>query len=164
MSQPQVRRVTLLGPTTITTSTAFADINLPQGFSSATIVATTTTTSGTSPTFDVYLQQQIPQAAATDVAPNPPSGTAVWDDILHFTQITANGTRISKLGTQYIPSATANATTLTTADWAQSDVSLGAATLRLGPVGGDWRVKVVVGGTSPSTVLAVTAELLPYGG
>ena len=100
----------------------------------------------------------------TDVAPGPPSGTALWDDILHFTQITGNGTRMANLCTSYNPTGTANATSLTTADWAISNAALGAGTLRLGPIGGDWRVKVTVGGTSPSTVLGVTAELLPYGG
>lgn len=159
-----LRRIVLLQPTTVTTSAAFQDINLPQGFSAATVSVTTSTTSGTSPTFDVFLQQQIPQAASTDLTSNPPTGTAVYDDILHFTQLTTNSTRIAKLGTQYIPSATANATTLTTADWAQSDAAIGAATLRLGPIGGDWRVKVTVGGTSPSTVLSVVGEFIPFGG
>ena len=159
-----LRRIVLLAPTTITTNTTSVDINIPQGFSSATISATTTTTSGTSPTFDVFVQQQIPQAAATDLTGNPPSGTAIYDDLCHFTQITANGTRIIKLGSQYIPSATANATLLTTADWAQQDAAISAGNLRLGPIGGDWRVKLTVGGTSPSTVLSVVAELIPYGG
>ena len=163
MGQPGVRYVTLLGPTTLTTSTAFGDVGVPQGFAAATIAVTLSTVSGTSPTFDVYIQRQVPQCASTDVAPNPPTGTAVWDDILHFTQLTAAATRLVNLSTGYEPTNTANATTMTTCDWAKTDAGLGAATLRMGPIGGDWRVKVTVGGTSPSGVLAVTAELLPYG-
>jgi hypothetical protein len=169
VSQPGVRYLTLLGPTTITTSAAFSDINVPQGFSEATIAVTLTTTSGTSPTFDVFVQKQIPQCAAADIAPGSPTGTAIFDDLLHFTQLTTNTTRLGQLGTGYSPANTANATVLTTADWAQSDAASGAnalaaGTLRMGPIGGDWRVKVTVGGTSPVTVMSVVAILLPFGG
>jgi len=163
----QIIRRTVLFNATVTTSVTGSDINIPQGFSAAIVTATTSTTSGTSPTFDVFIQKQLPQAtvaAPADVAPAPPSGTAIFDDILHFTQITGNGTRVAHISTAMVPTLTANATTMTTADWAQSDASLGAATLRIGPIGGDWRVKITVGGTSPSTVLAVVAEFLPYGG
>jgi hypothetical protein len=163
MSQPQVRYVTLLGPTVVTTSAAFPDINLPQGFQAATIAVTLATTSGTSPTFAVFIQKQIPQCAATDVAPNAPTGTAVWDDILQFTTLTTNGVQCSNFGLWYTPANTANATTMTTADWAKADASIGSGTLRFGPIGGDWRVKVTAGGTSPNTTLSVVAVLLPYG-
>ena len=158
------RRIVLLQATTITTNTTFPDINVPSGYSSATISATITTVTGTTPTFNVFIQQQIPQAAATDLTSNPPSGTAIYDDLLSMTTISTNGTTIAKLGTQYIPTATANATTLTTATWAQSDAALTAGSLRLGPIGGDWRVKLVVGGTTPSGSLAIVAEFLPFGG
>lgn len=158
------RRIVLLAPTTLTTSGTFPDINLPSGFYEATVSATASTTSGTTPTFNVFIQQQIPQAAATDLTGNPPSGVAIYDDLLSMTTITTNGTTIAKLGSQYIPATTANATTLTTATWTQSDAALAAGSLRVGPIGGDWRVKIVVGGTTPSTVLAVVAEFKPYGG
>jgi hypothetical protein len=164
MSQPGVRYVTLLGPTTITTSATFPDINIPQGFQAGSVAVTLSTTSGTTPTWDVFLQKQIPQCASTDVAPASPTGAAVWDDILHFTQLTTNVTQMANLGNWYTPANTANATTLTTADWARQDAALGAGTLRMGPIGGDWRVKVTVGGTTPSTVMSVVAILLPYGG
>ena len=64
MSQPGARRICLLAATTVTTSITSADINIPQGFAAATISATTSTTSGTSPTFDVYIQRQVPQCAS----------------------------------------------------------------------------------------------------
>lgn len=164
MSQPGVRYVTLLGPTTVTTSGSFGDVNIPQGFAAGTVAVTLATTSGTSPTFNVFLQKQIPQCASTDVAPSSPSGTAVFDDVLAFSTLSTNGVQISQLGNWYNPAGTANATTLTTCDWARQDAALTAGSLRLGPIGGDWRVKVAVGGTSPSTVLSVVAVLLPYGG
>lgn len=164
MSQPNTRAVCLLGLTTVTTSAVGNDINLIQGWDAAILSVTLATTSGTSPTFDVYVQKRIPQAAATDTTGIIPTGTAVYDDILHFTQLTTNGVRLSHISENYSPALTANATSMTTADWAQSDAALGAATLRVGPIGGTWRVKYVVGGTSPSTVLSVTAELTNLGG
>jgi hypothetical protein len=163
MAQQIIRRMVLFNGT-VTTSATGADINIPQGFSAAVVTVTTSTTSGTSPTFDVFIQKQLPQAAAADLIGNPPSGTAIFDDILHFTQITANATRIAHISTAMIPSLTANATVLTTADWLQQDAALTAANERVGPIGGDWRAKITVGGTSPSTFLSVVAEFLPYGG
>jgi len=163
----QIIRRTVLFNATVTTSVTGNDINIPQGFSAAIVTATTSTTSGTSPTFDVFIQKQLPQAtvgASADLASSIPTGTSIYDDVLHFTQITANTTRVAHISTAIVPSLTANATTLTTADWAQQDAGLGAATERVGAMGGDWRVKITVGGTSPSTVLAVVAEFLPYGG
>jgi hypothetical protein len=164
VSQPGVRRVVLLAPTTVTTSAAFPDINIPQGFSTAIVSATASTTSGTSPTFALFLQKQIPQAASTDLAGNPPSGTAVWDDVLQFTTITTNSTRIANLAGISFPATTANTSAMTTADWALTDAGIGSGTLRIGALGGDMRVKVAVTGTSPSTVLSVVAEFIPYGG
>jgi hypothetical protein len=164
MSQPNTRAVCLLGPTTVTTSGNGGDINLLQGWDAAVLSVTLSTTSGTSPTFDVYIQKRIPQCGTGDTTGGLPSGTAVYDDILHFTQLSTNGTRLAHISENYSPALTANATSMTTADWAQSDASLGAATLRVGPIGGTWRVKYVVGGTSPSTVLCVVAELTNLGG
>lgn len=162
MGQINTREVVLLGPQTTTTSGSGPDIVLIQGWQAAIVSINVSTTSGTSPTFDVYIQKKLGQPASTDLSGALPTGTAIYDDILHFTQITTNSTRIAQLSTGYNPAGTANATTLTTADWTQSDAALTAGALRFGPIGGSWRVKWVVGGTSPSTVMSVTAQLIPY--
>jgi hypothetical protein len=162
MGQINTREICLLGPTTFTTSGTGPDINLPQAFQAAVLSFTTSTVSGTSPTFDVFIQKKLGQPAATDTSGLAPTGTAIYDDVLHFSQTTTSGTtRISQLATgSQVP--TANATLITTADWAQADASIAAGDIRVGPIGGQWRVKVTVSGTSPSAVLAVTAQMIPW--
>jgi hypothetical protein len=81
---------------------------------------------------------------------------------MSFTSITTNATKIMQAVTGPM-AGSANASTATTADWAQADGALTAGSLRLGPLGGTWRVKYTVGGTSPSTVLQVTVQLIPFG-
>lgn len=163
MGQINTREIVLLNSIGVTTSAVGPDINLIQGWQAAIISVAASTISGTSPTFDVYIQKKIGQVASTDTPGLLPTGTAIYDDVLHFTQITTNVTKISQLATAYVPVGSANASTMTTADWSQSDAALGAATLRLGPIGGLWRVKFVVGGTSPVGSLAVVATLIPFG-
>lgn len=160
MSQINTREVILIN-NTITTSGTGPDINLIQGWQAAIVSLNSSSTGGTSPTFDVYIQKKLGQPAAADVSGAPPTGTAIYDDVLHFTQVTTNTTLIAQLCTgPATPSA--NATTVTTADWAQSDAALTARALRVGPIGGLWRVKYTVGGTSPTTLLAVTVQLIPF--
>jgi hypothetical protein len=150
----------MLATATVSTSGTGPDINLIQGWDAAVICCTVNTVSGTSPTLDVYIQKRIPQAATTDVSGGIPSGTAIYDDILHFTQITTSATtRVSHISNYYLPATSANATVLTTADWLQQDAALTAGNLRVGPIAGDWRVKYTVAGTSPTMVMTVTAEL-----
>lgn len=161
MSQVNTREIALLGPTTVTTSGTGPDIVVPQGWQAAIVSANASTTSGTSPTFDVYVQKKLRQPAATDVSGADVTGTAIYDDLLHFTQMTTNSTRITSLATGPL-TPTANATVVTTADWLQADATLTAGDIRLGPLSGAWRVKYVVGGTSPSTVLSVTVQLVPW--
>lgn len=162
MSQINTREVILLAPTTVTTSGTGPDINLIQGWQSAIVSIVTSTTSGTSPTFAVFIQKKLGQPAATDTAGNPPTGTAIYDDVMSFTSITTNATKIGQIVAAN-PTGTANATTVTTMDWAQADGSLTAGSMRIGPLGGTWRVKYTVGGTSPSTSIFVTVQLVPYG-
>jgi len=161
MGQINTRGICLLGPTTVTTSGTGPDIVLIQAFQAAIITATLSTTSGTLPTFDIYLQKRLEQPAATDVSGGLPSGTPIYDDLLHFTQLTTNSSRIAQLVTGP-QSPTANATVVTTADWLQSDAALTAGDIRIGPLGGAWRIKYVITGTTPSTVLSVTAQLIPF--
>lgn len=163
MGQINTREICLLGPTAVTTSGTGPDINLVQGWQAAIITFVTSTVSGTSPTFDVFVQRKLGQPAATDTSGNAPTGTAIYDDLLHFTQTTTSGTtRVINVSSGYVPATTANATALTTADWAQQDAAIGAANLRVGPIGGQWRVKFTIGGTSPAGTISVTAQLIPF--
>jgi len=161
MGQINTREVVLLNSTAVTTSGTGPDINVIQGWQAAIVSVVSASVSGTSPTFDVYVQKKLGQPAAADTTGNPPTGTGIYDDILHITQITTNGTRITQLCTGPL-SPSANATTVTSADWAQSDAALTAGAIRVGPIGGLWRVKYVVGGTSPSSTLQVTVQLIPF--
>lgn len=162
MSQINTREIVLLPSTTITNSGVGVDINSIQSWQAAVISINANTISGTSPTFNFFIQKKLGQAATTDLAGNPPTGTAIYDDVLAFSTVTTNSTRVAQLSTGYAPAGTANATTLTTADWAQSDAAMTQGSLRFGPIGGLWRVKWVVAGTSPSGVFTVSVQLIPF--
>ena len=163
MGQINTREMCLLGVTTVTTSGTGPDINLIQGWQAATITLNVQTVSGTLPTLDVYIQKKLRQASATDVTGQDLNATStIYDDLLHFTQLTTTNTiRLANLCTGP-GTPTANASTITTADWAQSDAALGAATIRVGPIGGLWRVKYVISGTTPSIAFAVVTQLIPF--
>lgn len=153
----------LLASGTITTSGTGPVLNLVQGWQSAIVVLNFSTVSGTNPTLNVYLQRQLPQAASTDTSGSFPTGTFIYDDLLSFSQqTTSTGTRVCNIVSTSV-SPTANATAATTADYAQSDAALTAGSLRMGPLGGWWRVKYVVGGTgSPTfTAVSVVATMIP---
>jgi hypothetical protein len=161
VSQINTREVILLN-STVTTSSTGPDINLIQGWQAAIVSAKASAVSGTSPTFDLYVQKQLGQCATGDLVGGMPTGTDIYDDVLHFTQITTNTTRIAQLCTAAM-APTANAALITTADWAVQDAAIAAATIRVGPIGGLWRLKYVVAGTSPSALLSVTVQLIPFG-
>jgi hypothetical protein len=150
MAMANDREIVLLGPATVTTSGVGPDINLPQGFTSAIITAVVQTVSGTLPTLNIYVQNKLPQAAATDTSGLLPTGTAIYDDLISFAQSTTSTTtqvcRIVGGGN------TVNA---------QSDAALAAGTVRNGPIGGTWRIKYVVSGTTPSIALNVVSEMIP---
>ena len=163
MGQINTREFVLLNSQTLTTSGSAAVLNIPQGWQAAIISLVGATISGTSPTWNFFLQRQLGQAATTDLIGGFPTGTAIFDDLLAFGTMTTNSTRVANLSTGYAPVGTANATTLTTADWAQSDAALTQASLRFGPIGGAWRVKWTVSGTTPSGVFQMQAQMIPYG-
>jgi hypothetical protein len=162
VGQINTREICLLGPTAVTTSGTGPDINAIQGWQAAIVSVTVTTVTGTLPTFDVYVQKKLGQPASTDTSGLAPTGTAIYDDLLHFTQMTTTATRITQLVTGP-QTPTANATLVTTADWAQQDAAIAAGDIRIGPIGGLWRVKYVISGTSPVGTLAVTVQLIPFG-
>jgi hypothetical protein len=161
MSQINTREIVLLNTSGTTTSSTGPDINLIQGWQAAIISLNLSTVSGTNPTFDVYIQKKLGQAASADTAGIAPTGTPIYDDLLHFTQMTTTGIRITQVCTgSQVP--TANATGITTADWLQQDAGITAGVIRIGPIGGLWRVKFVLGGTSPTVSMAMVATLIPF--
>lgn len=160
MSQINTREI-LLFQGTATTSGAGPDINAIQGWQAAIVTVTATTVSGTTPTLALFVQNKIGQAATTDLSGGFLTGTGIYDDFMAFTSIIAAGVRIMRPVTGPLVS-TANATTVTTADYAQLDGTLTAGSVRVGPIGGLWRVKFVLGGTTPSFGFAVTAQLIPF--
>src|SRR5205823_8005931 len=115
MSQSTSREIVLLASQTLTTSGNGPDINAIQAWQAAIVSISANTTSGTLPTFNFFVQKKLGQAAATDLVGNPPTGTAIYDDLLAFTTITGNGTRIAQICTGP-QTPTANATSTTTAD------------------------------------------------
>jgi hypothetical protein len=96
----------------------------------------------------VYIQQELPIAGASDKRGDVPTGTSVWDDFLHFTQVTTStGTWVASIvGGSNVAAAI-------------KDAALAAGTVINGPIGSNWRVKYVAVGTSYT--FAVTAILLP---
>ena len=136
---------TAVGPATV------ADTN-PLSiayYTAAIFILNVTAQAGTTPTLDVYIQQEIPIAGASDKWGVVPSGTSVWDDVAHFTQVTSTGAFLA-----YVV-AGGNAAN------AQKDASLTAASVRNGPIGGNIRIKYVTAGTSPQYTFSVSAILIP---
>lgn len=137
---------TAVGPATV------ADTNPMSvtGYTSVELVLSVSAQSGTTPTLDVYIQQELPIAGASDKWGQVPSGTSVWNDVVHFTQVTTS------TGTWF-----ASVTGGSNATGPIKDAALAAATVVSGPIGSNWRVKYVTAGTSPQYTFSVTAILIP---
>lgn len=151
MPQINTREICLLASTAVTTTGTGPDINLIQAFQAAIVSVNVSAATGTSPTIDVYVQNKLGQAASTDLSGGFPTGAAIYDDILHFAQMTTTGTRVFRIAT-----AGGNQET------AQQLNALAAASAKTGPLGGMWRVSYVVGGTSPSVTFSVSCQCIPY--
>lgn len=125
---------TLLASTTQTTSDVAAGYLPVQGFTQAVLQLSVTAASGTSPTLDLYLQKRLPDGAT-------------YTDLAHFTQATTTGN-------WYVSMVTgANAAA------AAQDAALAAASVASIDFQGAWRLKWVIGGTSPSFTFAVYCSL-----
>ena len=154
--------IVLLTQAAYTSSGTAGPYNIPEGFLGVILCIQCTAASGTSPTLNVFLQDQIYPSATTDAALSKGSGTAIFDDFYAATQITGAATKVMRFsGSSLI--GTANATSITTCDYAISDAALTAGSVRPGPMGNIWRVKYTIGGTSPSFTFNITAKLCPLG-
>lgn len=161
MSQVNSREICLLATQILTTSGSSVDIVVPMGWQAATISITAQTITGTSPTWNFFLQKKLRSVAVTDLVGTDISGAGIYDDLLASTTFSTAVTRISNLCTGP-QTPTANSTLVTTADYIQADAALGFGSIRIGPIGGTWRMKWVVAGTSPSGTFAVAAQLIPF--
>lgn len=151
MAQPNSREIVLLAEGARTTSGTGPDIVLPSMYTGAIVHLNVPTVSGTSPTLAVYIQNKFTPAASTDASGLPPLGTPKYQDLVSFAQSTTSG--------QVIVGMLVGGGNTTTG--AQQDASLTAGAINNGPIGGVWRIKFVVGGTSPSFSFSVSALLLP---
>lgn len=150
--------VVLLPQAAYTSSGVGGVLNIPDGFLGAIICIQCTAAAGTSPTLNVFLQDQFFPSATTDAALSRGTGTVIFDDFYAATQLTGTATKVARFfTTNMVP--TANAASITTCDYAISDAALTAGSIRPGPVGNIWRVKYTIAGTSPSFTFNVTAKL-----
>jgi len=109
-----------------------------------------TAQSGTTPTLNLYVQQEIPVAGASDAALAVPTGSSLFDDFVAFTQVTTStGLFVARI----FPSGNVVA--------AQKDASLTAGSVANGPIGTSWNIKEVVGGTTPSYTYSLSAIFIP---
>jgi len=155
------RDIILLPSTTATSSNVGSVLNIPNGYIGAIIYTVVTAASGTSPTLNVFIQDQLFPAASTDAVLDRGTAAVKFDDFYAATQLTSTGTRVCRFNTTN-PAGTANAVSITTCDYAISDAALTAGSIRQGPLGNIWRVKYTIGGTSPSFTFSVMAKLIPW--
>lgn len=154
MGQTGERRIVIVPQRTVSAAGTTNSVKtLPSEISKYTsciLALNVTAQSGTSPTLDIYVQQEFPIAASTDAALSVPSGTSVWNDFVHFTQVAGT------TGT-WFATVTGGSNTI----GALKDAALSAGTAINGAIGSSWRVKEVVGGTSPSFTYTLSAILIP---
>lgn len=152
MSQPGCREILLSAIATQTTNGSSPVMVLPQGYTAAILTLNVLTVSGTSPTLNIFIQNRLRQAAAADLIGQDLSdtGTAIFDDLLAFTQATTSNTA-------FVFRIVGGGNTV----GANKNKTLTAGTAQSGPIGGAWQVAWAVGGTSPSFAFSVCAQLLP---
>lgn len=157
MSAQNSRNIVLIPAQTLTASGTSGIIVVPEGFTRAIFWLTTGTPAGTTETLDVYVQHALrgvtASADATAGLDLVASTYTLFDDFLHFTQITTSTATIVAKYSDYVTAA---------AVVVNKDAALAAATFSAGPLGAAWRIKWVITGTSPSYPSTyLVAQLLP---
>lgn len=133
IATPSAQSQTIFTSATLTTTTAGSNIVGIENYSSALFFAQVSAVTGTTPTFDIYVQGLLPD------------GTT-FQDLCHFTQITGTANRWF----WFIPGASQEAAVQTSALAAGSSKNLAMP--------GTIRVNVVITGTNPSGLVKVTAH------
>lgn len=159
------RSVVLIPKGTITASGTSSVIGVADPYDEVIIYLSVGTASGTSPTIDFYIQQAFKDVGTSDtVAGLDLAATTytLFDDYAHFPQIVTAGNSYLRIMAGSGTSAS-NAPTASFA--AAQDAALAASTVKAGPIGSAWRLKWVVGGTSPQFLnVYMTAQFLVRSG
>lgn len=124
--------VYLINAQTLTSTDNTPDILGIDFYTLATLYLNVTAGTGTSPTFDCYVQKKLVDSTFAT------AGSGTYHDIAHFSQISSTGKRVLSLvngGNK---------------EEAQEDAALAAGTALSVHFGSVWRIKFVVAGTSPS--------------
>jgi len=144
------QRIVLIPRQTTTASGNSNNLPIPGGWKAAILHLNVTAASGTTPTLNVYVQDALTPASATDVFGAAPSGTTVFDDFASFTQVSAAGDWVMRIDQQG-----------TSAGAVIASASLAAGTAKVGPIGLLWRVQWVIAATTPSFTWSLTAQFIP---
>lgn len=154
MAQINTREILLANQisTAVTTNGTAPVMVLPMGYTSAILTLNILTVSGTTPTLNVFVQNRLRQAASTDLVGQDitDTGTAIFDDLLAFTQATTSNTAFIF---RIVGGGNAAA--------ANKNTTLAAGTAENGPIGGAWQVAWTVGGTTPSFAFSVACQFIP---
>jgi hypothetical protein len=173
MSAPP-REVCIISQNTITANGNGPVIVMPAFYGGAILFLTAGIPTGTSPTLDVFIQQGFTAQISTDSSSLDLTNTAlptIWDDYLHFTQLTFNAAAQSQVARimAFTGTGTNVSTTVANAPTANFTAAqsgaLAAGVCQPGPLGMFWRVLWKVGGTSPSwPTLTITGQFLTLQG
>jgi hypothetical protein len=148
----QSREVALLHLQSINASGTSSTIIIQPTYSACILYFQTGTPTGTLPVMDMYIQQGFRAAVAADNFDGKDlSATAptIWDDYAHFPQVSGTAsTQISVLRLAALTGTSASNTPTATFTVA-NNAALGASVVQAGPLGLWWRLKWVVGGTTP---------------
>jgi hypothetical protein len=144
--------VVLIPKASYSSDQALAHIVVPEMFTAVRFWLKGDAATGTTPTLNLYLQGGIRDVAAGDtVIGGNTQGSLVWHDWVSWTQITTGA--FSKLWT-IVPSGNA--------EYATTDATQAAGSVKNGPIPARLRAKIDVGGTNPAYPnLQLIAEFIP---
>lgn len=148
--QQNSRNIVLLPSQSLSANGTTGTIGIPEGYDAVNIYLNVGTATGTLPTLDMYIQQGFKALTATDLTAGvdaTASAFTLWDDYLHFAQVTAGpGVQVARI---FDGTGTSGANAPTGSITAASDAAIAVSTIRSGDIGTAWRLKWVVGGTTP---------------
>lgn len=145
--------IVLINNQTITATSTFAHVVVPERFTAVNVYVKVGTIAATTPSYIFRVQQgmqDITAASDTTIGQSTTGSMDFWD-YASFTAITASSAerRMAIVGGSSV-------------EFAHADGSLAGASIRNGPIGAIWRAQVTVTGTSPSlTNCYMIAQFIP---